>query len=148
MSQAQTVKTVIHEIAHAKLHAPTVEDAGASQGSCPDRHTQEVEAESVAYVVCQHFGIDTSEYSFGYVATWSSGRDARELKASLETIRQTASTLISDITGRLPQLQMSRGVLPDRTCRSEKKPPEPGRYLANHGKSARRGARKQGGEAR
>ena len=76
----------------------------------------------MAYVVCQHFGIDTSEYSFGYVATWSSGKDARELKASLETIRQTASTLISDITGRLPQLQMSRGVLPDRTCRSEKKP--------------------------
>ena len=56
----------------------------------------------MAYVVCQHFGIDTSEYSFGYVATWSSGKDARELKASLETIRQTASTLISDITGRLP----------------------------------------------
>lgn len=148
MSQAQTVKTAIHEISHAMLHAPAVGDSGASQSSSPDRHTREVEAESVAYVVCQHFGIDTSEYSFGYVAAWSSGRDARELKASLETIRQTASTLISDITDRLPQLQKGRGVLPDRTDRWEKKPPEPGRYLANRGKSAGRGARKQGGEAR
>ena len=102
----------------------------------------------MAYVVCQHFGIDTAEYSFGYVATWSSGRDARELKASLETIRQTASTLISDIADRFPQLQKSRGVLPDQTSRSENKPPEPGRYRANRGKSAGREARKQGGEAR
>ena len=148
MSQVQTVKTAIHEISHAMLHAPVVGDSGASQGSSPDRHTREVEAESEAYVVCQHFGIDTSEYSFGYVAAWSSGRDARELKASLETIRQTASTLISDITHRLPQLQKVRGVLPDRTDRSEKKPPEPGWHLANRGKSAGRGARKQGGEAR
>lgn len=152
MSQAQTVKTAIHEISHAKLHAPAVRETEASQGGKPDRYTQEVEAESVAYVVCQHFGIDTSEYSFGYVAAWSSSRDAKELKASLETIRHTASTLISDIAGRLPQLQKDRGTILNLNQPKAglwgKKPPAPGQHQTNGGKCARRGVRKQGGEAR
>ena len=72
MSESQTLKTMIHEVAHSKLH------------------TKEVEAESIAYTVCQHFGVDTSEYSFGYIAGWSSGRDTKELKSSMDTIRRTA----------------------------------------------------------
>ena len=86
MSQAQTVKTLVHEIAHAKLHDP----AKVLPEEQKARREKEVEAESVAYVVCQHFGIDTSDYSFGYVAGWSKGRDLSELKASLDTIHSTA----------------------------------------------------------
>lgn len=66
------------------------------------------EAESVAYAVCQHYGLDTSDYSFGYVAGWSSGRELSELKASLETIRKAANELITDIDGHLAQLQQER----------------------------------------
>ena len=73
-----------------------------------DRNTKEVEAESVAFTVCQHFGIDTSEYSFGYIAGWSSGRDMKELKNSLDTIRRTASELITGIEGALQELQLNR----------------------------------------
>ena len=69
-----------------------------------DRNTKEVEAESVAYTVCQHFGIDTSDYSFGYIAGWSSGKDIKELKSSLDTIRKTASELITGIEGALKEL--------------------------------------------
>ena len=88
MSQQQTLKTCIHEIAHAILHD---KDTGTEKDKIPDRRTKEVEAESVAYTVCQHFGIDTSEYSFGYIAGWSSGREKRELHGSMDTIRKTAS---------------------------------------------------------
>lgn len=88
MSEVQTVKTAIHEIAHAKLHAVN---------SGKDRHTKEVEAESVAYTVCQHFGIETSDYSFGYIAGWSADKDATELRNSLETIRSTAAEMIGNI---------------------------------------------------
>lgn len=96
MSEMQTVKTAIHEIAHAKLHAlPEKEDK--SDEIKIDRRTREVQAESVAYTVCQHFGIDTSDYSFGYIAGWSSGRETEELKASLETIRNTAAEFIDAI---------------------------------------------------
>lgn len=73
-----------------------------------DRNTKEVEAESVAFTVCQHFGIDTSEYSFGYIAGWSSGRDMKELKNSLDTIRRIASELITGIEGALQELQLNR----------------------------------------
>ena len=71
MSELQTVKTAIHEIAHSKLHALTPEAAPAEQAARPDSRTREVQAESVAYAVCQHYGLDTSDYSFGYVAGWS-----------------------------------------------------------------------------
>lgn len=97
MSELQTIKTAIHEIAHAKLH--DIDLNAPEQAERPDRSTREVQAESVAYTVCQHFGLDTSDYSFGYVAGWSSGRDIKELKASLETIRTAASELISEIEG-------------------------------------------------
>lgn len=109
MSQSQTVKTAIHEVAHAKLH-----DRERNQDIVAvldkDRNTKEVEAESVAYTVCQHFGIDTSDYSFGYIAGWSSDRDMKELKSSLDTIRKTASELITGIEDRLAELQKDRAV--------------------------------------
>ena len=103
MSELQTIKTAIHEIAHAKLH--DIDLNAPEQTERPDRSTREVQAESVAYTVCQHFGLDTSDYSFGYVAGWSSGRDIKELKASLETIRTAASELISEIEGHFAELQ-------------------------------------------
>lgn len=104
MSQTQTLKTLIHEIAHAKLHALPVENGIVTSLPEKDRHTREVEAESVAYVVCQHFGVDTSDYSFGYVAGWSRGREMEELKASLECIRTAAADLIDGIESRCPEL--------------------------------------------
>ena len=108
MSELQTIKTAIHEIAHAKLHdidpnAPKDEQAGR-----PDRRTREVQAESVAYAVCQHYGLDTSDYSFGYVAGWSSGRELDELKSSLETIRSTAAEIINSIDEHLQEIQKER----------------------------------------
>ncbi|MDE6282032.1 MAG: ImmA/IrrE family metallo-endopeptidase, partial [Oscillospiraceae bacterium] len=100
MSQVQTLKTMIHEIAHGILHAP---DFLADQPK--QRREKEVEAESVTYVVCQHFGIDTSDYSFGYVAGWSRGRELDELKASLDVIHSTAGNIIDAIQ---PPLQRSQ----------------------------------------
>ena len=108
MSELQTLKTAIHEIAHSKLHAIDPEAPVIEQADRPDSRTREVQAESVAYAVCQHYGLDTSDYSFGYVAGWSSGKDLKELKASLETIRATAHELISTIDGHLAQLQKER----------------------------------------
>ena len=108
MSELQTLKTAIHEIAHAKLHAIDPEAPAMEQTDRPDSRTREVQAESVAYAVCQHYGLDTSDYSFGYVAGWSSGKDLKELKASLETIRATAHELITTIDGHLAQLQQQR----------------------------------------
>lgn len=89
LSEKQSLKTLIHETAHALLHNP---EASSSQST---RETKEVEAESVAYVVCQYFGLDTSGYSFGYIAGWSSGKGTPELKASLETIRETSNGIIT-----------------------------------------------------
>ena len=108
MSELQTLKTAIHEIAHSKLHAIDPEAPAIEQVDRPDSRTREVQAESVAYAVCQHYGLDTSDYSFGYVAGWSSGKDLKELKASLETIRATAHELITTIDGHLAQLQKER----------------------------------------
>lgn len=104
MSQVQTLKTLLHEVSHAKLHALPVENGVITGLAEKDRRTREVEAESVAYVVCQHFGIDTSDYSFGYVAGWSRGRELEELRASLECIRATAAELIDGIESRCPEL--------------------------------------------
>ncbi len=91
MSQSQTIKTIIHEMAHQKLHAKEALD----QDHPIDRRTKEVE--SIAYTVCNHYSLDTSDYSFGYVAGWSSGRDTKELKASLERIRTAADEMITGI---------------------------------------------------
>ena len=112
MSELQTLKTAIHEIAHSKLHAIDPEAPAIEQADRPDSRTREVQAESVAYAVCQHYGLDTSDYSFGYVAGWSSGKDLKELKASLETIRATAHELITTIDGHLAQLQKERQAAP------------------------------------
>lgn len=94
MSQVQTLKTLIHETAHALLHDSSVLDDEIPK---KDRHTKEVEAESIAYVVCQHFGIDTSDYSFPYVTGWSRGKELPELKASLECISRTAAGMIDSV---------------------------------------------------
>ena len=107
VSELQAVKTAIHEIAHAKLHDVDL-NAPPEEQNRVDRHTREVQAESVAYTVCQHFGIDTSDYSFGYVAGWSSGKEMTELKASLETIQATAKELINEIEGHFTELQQKR----------------------------------------
>ena len=112
MSELQTLKTAIHEIAHSKLHAIDPEALAIEQADRPDSRTREVQAESVAYAVCQYYGLDTSDYSFGYVAGWSSGKDLKELKASLETIRATAHELITTIDGHLAQLQKERQAAP------------------------------------
>ena len=108
VSELQAVKTAIHEIAHAKLHDIDLNAPKDEQQPRVDRRTREVEAESVAYTVCQRFGLDTSDYSFGYVAGWSSGKELPELKASLETIQQTAKELISEIEGHFTELQKQR----------------------------------------
>ena len=109
MSQIQTIKTAIHEIAHAKLHSK-------EQNLDKNRNTKEVEAESVAYTVCQHFDIDTSDYSFGYIATWSTEQDMKELKSSLDTIRKAASELIVDIEDKLADITLERAFENNKEC--------------------------------
>ena len=104
----QTLKTAIHEIAHAKLHDIDLNAPKDEQQPRVDRRTREVEAESVAYTVCQHYGLDTSDYSFGYVAGWSSGRELSELKSSLETIRSAAAEIINSIDTNLAELQKAQ----------------------------------------
>ena len=103
MDELQNIKTAIHEIAHATLH-----DTALAMPERPDRRTREVQAESVAYAVCQHYGLDTSDYSFGYIAGWSSGKELAELKGSLETIRSTAASLIDTIDGHFAEIQKAQ----------------------------------------
>ena len=103
MSEVQTVCAAVHEIAHAKLHAVKPDEKAAPEDK-KDRHTKEVEAESVAYTVCQRYGIETSDYSFGYIAGWSSGKETKELKSSLDTIRKTAAEMIEGIDAKLKEL--------------------------------------------
>ena len=119
LSEQQTLKTCIHEIAHSILHD---KDTGAVKDDGLTSKDREVQAESVAYTVCQHFGIDTSDYSFGYIASWSSGRDLSELKASMDTIRKTANRLISDIEYNLEQLKIRKTMplMEDEGVKSEK----------------------------
>ena len=107
MSEMQTIKTLIHEIAHAKLHAIDP-DEKVSPEEKKDRHTKEVEAEAVAYTVCQRYGLETSDYSFGYIAGWSSDKEAKELKGSLETIRSTAADMIESIDEKLKLLAQEK----------------------------------------
>jgi len=118
MSEIQTVKTAIHEIAHAKLHAINPDEKVAPEER-KDRHTKEVEAESVAYTVCQRYGIETSDYSFGYIAGWSSDKDTKELKGSLETIRSTAAEMIESIDAKLKML------LAEKSQEQTQETPEP-----------------------
>ena len=101
MSDSQTIKTAIHETGHARLHD---KDIMEKQGIEKDRLTKEVEAESVAYCVCSAFGVDTSEYSFPYIAGWSSNRDMKELKASMDIIRKTAGEMIDELSDNLQEL--------------------------------------------
>ncbi|MCD8151267.1 MAG: DUF3849 domain-containing protein [Clostridiales bacterium] len=106
MAQAQNVKTAIHEIAHSRLH--DVDMLEAENGIKVDQRTREVQAESVAYAVCQYYKLDTSEYSFGYIAGWSSGQEMKELKSSLETIRREADSMITEIDGHLRELSKEK----------------------------------------
>ena len=131
MSEAQTIKTLVHEIAHAKLHALPVEGGIIVGAHEKDRRTREVEAESVAYTVCQYLGLDTSEYSFGYITGWSSGREQKELRASLECIRNTAAELIDGVESRcldrpppepVPQSQKRRTKGRKKQARTSKVP--------------------------
>lgn len=110
MSQVQTIKTAIHEMAHQKLHAIDPDKKAPEAGQdVLTRNGKEVEAESVAYTICQHYGIDTSDYSFAYIAGWSHGKETPELKASLNTIRKAASEMISEIDGHIQELVAERG---------------------------------------
>lgn len=113
MSEIQTIKTAIHEMAHQKLHSVEQENNQSYQSKKQEEKAQtrsekEVEAESVAYTVCQHFGIDTSDYSFGYVAGWSQGKEMAELKASLLTIRRAAASMIDDIEGHIKEIHLEK----------------------------------------
>ena len=131
VSELQAVKTAIHEIAHAKLHDVDL-NAPPEQQNRVDRHTREVQAESVAYTVCQHFGLDTSDYSFGYVAGWSSGKEMTELKASLETIQAAAKELITEIEGHFTELQQQRQAEQEQqTPVFDKLPPEQQQALSD-----------------
>ena len=105
MSELQSLKTAIHEVAHARLYE---KNSRLAEDKRPDKATREVQAESVAYAVCQYYGLDTSDYSFGYIANWSSGRNLDELQASLETIRAAANDLINEMEIHLLELQQQR----------------------------------------
>ena len=101
MPQVQTLKTLIHEMAHSRLHDKDIEGLEEK-----DRRTKEVEAESVAYAMCQYFGIDTSDYSFGYIAGWSSGKELTELRSSMMTIRRTTDEMITELSEALERQQV------------------------------------------
>ena len=105
VSQQQEIKTIIHEWAHCKLHDS---EAGSEKDLQLGRREKEVQAESTAYIVCQHLGISTEEYSFGYIAGWSSGKEIKELQQSLQTIQTTARAMITDIHHELEQIRMDR----------------------------------------
>ena len=116
MSEVQTVSAAVHEIAHSKLHnyAKAQEEAARAGDKEPpkkkDRNTEEVEAESISYAVCQYYGIQTSENSFGYIANWSQGKELPELRASLETINKAAGELIADIDRHYKVICKERGI--------------------------------------
>ena len=116
MSEVQTVSAAVHEISHSKLHnyAKAQEEAVRAGDKEPpkkkDRNTEEVEAESISYAVCQYYGIQTGENSFGYIANWSQGKELPELRASLETINKTAGELINDIDRHYKVICKERGI--------------------------------------
>ena len=117
MSEVQTVSAAIHEIAHSKLHnyekaqaEAVAGDENAEQPVKKDRRTEEVEAESISYTVCQYYGIETGENSFGYIASWSKDKELKELRASLETINKTSAELIDDVDRNFRQICKERGI--------------------------------------
>jgi len=128
MSEVQTVSAAVHEIAHSKLHnyAKAQEEAARAGDKEPpkkkDRNTEEVEAESISYVVCQYYGIQTGENSFGYIANWSQGKELPELRASLETINKAAGELIADIDRHYKVICKERGI--DLAAQSEQTVPQ------------------------
>lgn len=107
MSEQQTLKTLIHEISHAKLHDFDVK-APPDERPQIDRETMECQAEAVAFVCCERFGLDTSDYSFGYIAGWSSGRERKELRSSLEIIRGTAAEIIDSVSDNMLELRQEQ----------------------------------------
>ena len=125
MSEVQTVCAAVHEIAHAKLHDYEHMTELADDGETilvpgeKSRNTEEVEAESISYAVCQYYGIETGENSFGYIATWSQGKELKELRASLETINKTASELITDIDRHFAEICKERGISVEKSEQSE-----------------------------
>ena len=130
MSEVQTVSATVHEIAHSILHNYEKQRAEAAAGDeskeppkPKDRHTEEVEAESISYAVCQYYGIQTGENSFGYIASWSQGKELTELRASLEIINKTASGLITDIDRHFKEICKERGI--DLTAQPEAETPAP-----------------------
>ena len=128
MSEVQTVSAAVHEIAHSKLHnyAQVQEEAARAGDKEPpkkkDRNTEEVEAESISYAVCQYYGIQTGENSFGYIANWSQGKELPELRASLETINKAAGELIADIDRHYKVICKERGI--DLAAQSEQTVPQ------------------------
>ena len=128
MSEVQTVSAAVHEIAHSKLHnyAKAQEEAARAGDKEPpkkkDRNTKEVEAESISYAVCQYYGIQTGENSFGYIANWSQGKELPELRASLETINKAAGELIADIDRHYKVICKERGI--DLTAQPEQAVPQ------------------------
>ena len=131
MSEVQTVCAAVHEIAHAKLHDYEHMTELADDGETilvpgeKSRNTEEVEAESISYAVCQYYGIETGENSFGYIATWSQGKELKELRASLETINKTASELITDIDRHFAEICKERGIERDNFAPAEQPSVEP-----------------------
>ena len=125
MSEVQTVCAAVHEIAHAKLHDYEHMTELADDGETilvpgeKSRNTEEVEAESISYAVCQYYGIETGENSFGYIATWSQGKELKELRASLETINKTASELITDIDRHFAEICKERGISVEKSEQAE-----------------------------
>ena len=110
MSQSQTIKTMIHEIAHSILHDHTKQENTEKK----DRNTKEVEAESVAFTVCKHFGISTDDYSFGYILGWSKDASLKEFKSSLETIQRCSSRIIGRIEANLTDFEKTKVGIKDR----------------------------------
>jgi len=110
MSEIQTVSAVIHEMTHAKLHDIEALRLAGENAEPKDRRTEEIEAESVSYAICQYYGIETGVNSFGYLAEWSRGREMKELNASLDTIRKTAAELIDGIDCHYQALAKGRGI--------------------------------------
>lgn len=132
MSQVQTVCAAIHEMVHSRLHNYEKMTELADDGETilvpgeKDRNTEEVEAESISYAVCQYFGIETSENSFGYIATWSQGKELKELRASLETINKTSSELISGIEQHYREICKEQGIdlAPDAPAQEQPQVPD------------------------
>jgi|GEM_PF-1164597 len=114
MSELQNLKTLIHEIAHARIH--DIDKNAPKNEARPDRNTREVEAESIAYAVCQHYGLDTSEYSFGYVASWSGDKQIDTLKSSLDTIRKEAGAIITEIDKNFAELSQDKVQTAEQTA--------------------------------